>query len=71
MLVKKNDCIAIPEDDILTPYEVILADDEYFAAAPIYLGDDDQALTNLDYPMIHCNDETKTSLKELGYIKLD
>ena len=73
MLVVKGDCIGIPDEktDSITPYEVVLADNEWFAMAPIYLDEDDTFMTDLDRSVVCCNDSNKNSLEEMGFLLLE
>ena len=71
MIVHKDDCIGnVYDDDSIQPYEIVMADLNYFAAAPIYI-EDGIYKTNLDSAIIRNNDKRKTNLHELGFIKLD
>lgn len=72
MLVFKEDAIARKNDDnTLTPYEVVCADENVFVIAPITLNDDDSCTTDYGELAAYSNERSINTLEDLGFVKLE
>ena len=73
MLVEKGDCLGrVHEDGSCTPYEVIMADDEFFLTGEIaYKQKENIALTNIEDVKLYSNVEGEDTLAMLGFAKLE
>ena len=72
MLVKKGDLlIREHEDNTATPYEVLLADDEFFCLGMIeYDPETKETRTSFEYTEIYSNDKSINTLEQLGFAKV-
>ena len=73
MLVKKGEyLVRVHEDKTATPFEVILADKEYFCVGEICFDETSgEMFTSLIDAQIYSNDEKIGCLKEYGFEKAE